>query len=87
MRGENRKAGHPAPFPAELAFRLIKMFSFVGDTVLDPFWGTGSTTAAAIQAVRSSVGFDVERRYLEIGRRRLAQGDAIVPARIEFPNL
>jgi modification methylase len=85
VRGENRKAGHPAPFPAELAYRLIKMFSFVGDTVLDPFWGTGSTTVAAIDAVRSSVGFDIERKYLEIGRERLAQlRSTSVPARIEF---
>ncbi len=87
VRGESRKSGHPAPFPAELAYRLIKMFSFVGDTVLDPFWGTGSTTAATIQAARSSIGFDVEEKYLQIGRRRLAQLDAMVPARIEFPNL
>ncbi len=48
IRGEARKRGHPAPFPVELASRLIQMFSFVGDTVLDPFWGTGTTTAAAM---------------------------------------
>lgn len=87
VQGENRKAGHPAPFPAVIAYRLIKMFSFVGDTVLDPFWGTGSTTAGAIQAVRSSIGYDIERRYLEIGRQRLSQPDLVVPARIEYPNL
>lgn len=85
VRGENRKAGHPAPFPAHLAYRLIKMFSFVGDTVLDPFWGTGSTTVAAIDAVRSSVGFDIEPGYLRIGQERLAQAStAVVPPRIEF---
>lgn len=86
IRGESRRKGHPAPFPPELAYRLIKMFSFVGDTVLDPFWGTGSTTVAAIDAVRSSIGFDIEERYLEIGRARLAQTEGIVPARVEFPN-
>lgn len=85
VRGENRRAGHPAPFPAELAYRLIKMFSFVGDTVLDPFWGTGSTTAAAIDAVRSSIGFDIEPSYLRIGRERLAQAStAVVPPKIDF---
>lgn len=87
IRGESRKRGHPAPFPVELAYRLIKMFSFVGDTVLDPFWGTGSTTLAAIRAARSSVGYDVEPTYLGIGRDRLAQLDAVIPARVEFPNL
>lgn len=85
VRGESRKAGHPAPFPAELAYRLIKMFSFVGDTVLDPFWGTGSTTVAAIDAARCSIGFDIERKYLQIGRDRLAQASAAtVPPRIQF---
>lgn len=82
--GENRKAGHPAPYPMELAYRLIRMFSFVGDTVLDPFWGTGSTTLAAIQAVRSSVGYEIERRYFDIGRRRLSQLDSFVPASLQF---
>jgi modification methylase len=85
VRGESRKAGHPAPFPAEIAFRLISMFSFVGDVVLDPFWGTGSTTLAAMDAVRSSIGFDIEERYLEIGRQRLAgRAGGAVPARVEL---
>ncbi len=89
VRGEGRKSGHPAPFPAEIAYRLINMFSFVGDTVLDPFWGTGSTTVAAIKSTRSSIGYDVEDTYLKIGRARLSQQiDAThVPARIDFPNL
>lgn len=83
--GESRKAGHPAPFPADLAYRLISMFSFVGDTVLDPFWGTGSTTVAAIRAARSSVGFDIEPEYLNIGRARLAQQDAaVILPEVEF---
>lgn len=87
VRGESRTAGHPAPYPAEIARRLIKMFSFVGDTVLDPFWGTGSTTAAAIETARSSVGFEIEPSYVEIGRERLAQGSAsVVPPRFEFYN-
>jgi len=85
VRGETRKTGHPAPYPAELALRLIKMFSFVGDTVLDPFWGTGSTTKAAVQAARSSVGYEIEQRYIDIGRERLEQLDSgVVHPKFEF---
>ena len=61
---------HPAPYPLELATRLIRMFSFVGDTVLDPFVGTGTTSVAAARTARHSVGVDVDRDYLEIARRR-----------------
>ena len=50
---------HPAPYPVELANRLIRMFSFVGDTVLDPFLGTGTTSLAAMQCGRHSIGFEV----------------------------
>lgn len=86
IRGEARKRGHPAPFPVELASRLIQMFSFVGDTVLDPFWGTGTTTAAAMLTARSSIGYEIEPRYLEIGRGRLGQVDALqVPAEVICP--
>lgn len=85
VRGESRKRGHPAPYPEELAFRLISMFSFVGDTVLDPFWGTGTTTAAAVRAARSSIGIEIEKRYIQIGRERLAQVSVErVPPRFEF---
>jgi site-specific DNA-methyltransferase (adenine-specific) len=69
--GQIRLAGHPAPFPKEVARRLISMFSFVGDTVLDPFWGTGTTTVAARETHRNSVGYEIEPRYLEIGTDRL----------------
>ncbi|MGH7652808.1 MAG: DNA-methyltransferase [Gemmatimonadaceae bacterium] len=72
--GSSREKGHPAPYPEELAYRLINMFSFVGDTVLDPFLGTASTTAAAIRANRSSIGYEVEERYLQIAAARLEQG-------------
>jgi site-specific DNA-methyltransferase (adenine-specific) len=69
--GQNRLRGHPAPFPVELAYRLINMFSFVGDTVLDPFVGTGSTTVAAQRAYRSSVGFEIEPTYLDTAMARI----------------
>jgi DNA modification methylase len=62
---------HPAPFPVELAERLIRMFSFVGDTVLDPFMGTGSTSVAASRCGRNSIGTEVDPHYFEIARRRL----------------
>ena len=56
-----------------LAERLIRLFSFVGDTVLDPFWGTGTTSVAAARAARSSLGYEIEKSYLEIGKRRLSR--------------
>lgn len=64
LKGSSTRNGHPAPYPVELAERLIRMFSFAGDTVLDPFVGTGSTTIAAIAAGRNSIGSDIEPRYL-----------------------
>lgn len=62
---------HPAPFPLPLAERLVRMFSFVGDTVLDPFVGTGTTCVAAGHWGRHSIGLEVEPTYVEIARRRL----------------
>lgn len=64
---------HPAPFPEELASRLISMFSFVGDTVLDPFMGTGTTSLAATKCGRNSIGVDVEPHYFEYARTRIEQ--------------
>jgi DNA modification methylase len=62
---------HPAPFPRELAERLIRMFSFVGDTVLDPFMGTGTTAVAASQCGRNSAGVEVDPEYFGQACRRL----------------
>lgn len=64
---------HPAPYPEELAYRLIRMFSFAGDTVIDPFLGSGTTMAAAIRAGRNSVGVETEPKYLALAEKRLAQ--------------
>jgi DNA modification methylase len=64
---------HPAPFPAELAERLVRMFSFVNDTVLDPFTGTGTTNLAAARWGRNSIGYDIEPSYLDIAEKRLAK--------------
>ena len=71
IKGASTRAGHPAPYPSELAERLIRMFSFAGDTVLDPFVGTGSTTLAAIVAGRNSIGNEIEPAYLDIARGRV----------------
>lgn len=63
---------HPAPFPVELANRLVRMFSFVGDTVLDPFVGDGSTIIAAVASGRSAIGVEVDAAYASHAKRRIA---------------
>ncbi|MCM8817648.1 MAG: site-specific DNA-methyltransferase [Candidatus Omnitrophica bacterium] len=70
--GESKKkVGHPAPFPIELAKRCIKLFSFVGDTVLDPFMGSGTTLIAAHLHNRKGIGVDIDKTYCELALRRL----------------
>ncbi|MCG9884198.1 MAG: site-specific DNA-methyltransferase [Cyanobacteria bacterium] len=63
---------HPAPYPLELASRLIRMFSFVGDTVLDPFLGTGTTALAAANCGRNSIGYEIDGDYLAYAHERLS---------------
>ena len=72
IRGASLRAGHPAPFPTELAERLIRMFSFAGDKILDPFAGSGSTAVAAIRAGRNSISVEIEEEYLNSATRRAA---------------
>lgn len=67
---------HPAPYPVELASRLIRMFSFVGDTVLDPFLGTGTTTLAAASCGRSSIGYEIDVDYLTYAHKRVSEKTA-----------
>lgn len=64
---------HPAPFSVELAHRLVRMFSFVEDTVLDPFAGAFTTTLAAMKAERHSIGNELDPAYFEMGRRRVEE--------------
>ena len=64
---------HPAPFPVELAYRLLRMFSFAEDTVLDPFAGTFTTTVAAIKSGRNSIGYEIDPEYYKLGRERVEQ--------------
>ena len=67
---------HPAPFPLELAERLVRMFSFVGDTVLDPFMGTGTTNLAAARWGRNSIGLEIDPHYFAMARDRVEEGAA-----------
>ncbi len=67
---------HPAPYPSELAERLIRMFSFVGDVVLDPFLGTGTTTVAAAKWGRNSIGFEIDSHYFKLARKRIEEETA-----------
>lgn len=67
---------HPAPYPEEIAERLIRMFSFVGDTVLDPFLGTGTTTVAAAKWGRNSIGVEIDPNYFEMAERRIRHATA-----------
>ena len=71
LPGASTKNGHPAPFPMELAIRLVKMFSFVGDTVLDPFCGSGTTILAAIKSGRNSIGVETEQYYCNNAVQRI----------------
>jgi site-specific DNA-methyltransferase (adenine-specific) len=72
FNGEKKtRIGHPAPFPVELPLRCMKLFSFVGDTVLDPFMGSGSTLIAASLCNRKGIGIEIDPRYCEIASGRI----------------
>ena len=73
IKGESTRKGHPAPYPVVLAERLIKMFSFAGDTVLDPFSGTGSTALAALNVGRQSISNELEPAYHHLAEERLRE--------------
>ena len=72
FNGESKKKiGHPAPFPLELPLRCMKLFSFVGDTVLDPFTGSGSTLVAVSQGNRKGIGIEIDPGYCELAVNRI----------------
>jgi site-specific DNA-methyltransferase (adenine-specific) len=73
VRGTSTREGHPAPFPVEIAERLIRMFSFAGDTVLDPFMGVGSTSIAAVRCGRNSIGVEIDPVYFQMAQRKIAR--------------
>lgn len=66
------RIGHPAPFPVELPARLIQLYTYEDDLVLDPFMGSGSTLVAAADANRRGVGYDIDPAYVDLARARLA---------------
>lgn len=72
--GESKKKiGHPAPFPIELPKRCIKLFSYVGDTVLDPFLGSGSTVIAAYKLNRQAIGVEIDEKYFKLAIERVSK--------------
>jgi site-specific DNA-methyltransferase (adenine-specific) len=66
-----KRIGHPAPFPEELPFRLIQLYSFKDDIILDPFMGSGTTAVAALKAGRKFVGYDISPEYVTLARKRI----------------
>jgi modification methylase len=68
-----RSIGHPAPFPVALPYRLIQLYTFEGDLVLDPFMGSGSTAIAALQGDRHYVGYEIEPEYARLAEKRITQ--------------
>jgi site-specific DNA-methyltransferase (adenine-specific) len=68
-----KKVGHPAPFPVELPFRLIQLYTFKGDVVLDPFMGSGSTAIAALKSDRKYVGYEIKPEYIKLAEERIKQ--------------
>ncbi len=67
-----RRIGHPAPFPEELPNRLIKLYSFKGDIILDPFMGSGTTAVTAIKSERKFVGYDISQVYINLAEKRIS---------------
>ncbi len=84
IKGESTRNGHPAPYPVELAERLIRLFSFVGDTILDPFAGTATTSVAAMHAGRNSIANELEPRYITLARERLFRTQVARPFTAPF---
>ena len=68
-----RKVGHPAPFPVELPYRLIQLYTFTGDIILDPFIGSGTTAVAALMSGRKYIGYEINPQYAELAETRIAQ--------------
>jgi DNA modification methylase len=66
-----KSIGHPAPFPVELPHRLIQIYTFEGETVLDPFMGSGSTALAALQGNRHYLGYEIEPKYVQLAEKRI----------------
>jgi DNA modification methylase len=70
------KIGHPAPFPVELPYRLIQLYTFEGDIILDPFIGSGQTAIAAIKTKRHYIGYDINKDYVKLAEKRIKEFSA-----------
>jgi DNA modification methylase len=68
-----RRVGHPAPFPVELPYRLIQLYTFEGEVVLDPFVGSGTTCVAALKTNRKYVGYDTDKKYCDLAENRIKE--------------
>jgi len=66
-----RRIGHPAPFPEELPYRLIQLYSFKGDIILDPFIGSGTTAVSALKSERNFIGYETNNEYIEMAKKRI----------------
>lgn len=83
--GESKKRiGHPSPFPIELPRRCIKLFSFVGDVVLDPFLGSGTTLIACAETGRKGIGVEIDKNYCELAKQRLLAEAKINQSQFKF---
>lgn len=67
------KVGHPAPFPVELPYRLIQLYTFEEEVVLDPFVGSGATCIAALKSKRFYVGYAIEKEYVNLAENRIKE--------------
>jgi site-specific DNA-methyltransferase (adenine-specific) len=71
-----KRVGHPAPFPVELAARVIQLYSYVDDVVLDPFMGSGTTAVAAVKNGRRYVGFEIDDNYFHLAQKRISEAES-----------
>jgi site-specific DNA-methyltransferase (adenine-specific) len=81
-----KRIGHPAPFPIELPRRLIRLLSFPGDSVLDPFLGSGTTGVAAVQTGRRFIGYDTSPEYVALAGRRIQSAIDATHQTVLFPQ-
>jgi len=72
-----KKVGHPAPFPIELPYRLIQLYTFKDEVVLDPFMGSGQTALAALRCQRHYIGYETDADYVELARKRIAESQGL----------
>ncbi len=68
-----KKIGHPAPFPVELPYRVIQLYTFEGEVVLDPFIGSGQVAIAAVKTKRHYVGYDINEEYVKLAEKRVKE--------------